>query len=69
MGEKRRRMYAALMVMDAHIPPASRSHQALLNSTLALVIAMEICMILIMTAVITNDNKLMKIHPPTYFDN
>jgi hypothetical protein len=46
-------MYAALMVMDAHIPPASRSHQALLNSTLALVIAMEICMILIMTAVIT----------------
>mgnify|MGYP000000708930 FL=1 len=53
MGEKRRRMYAALMVMDAHIPPASRSHQALLNSTLALVIAMEICMILIMTAVIT----------------
>jgi hypothetical protein len=51
LGTKNRLMYAALMVMDAHIPPASRSHESILDSTLAIVIAMEICMIIIITSV------------------
>ena len=57
MGEKRRRMYAALMVMDSHIPPADRSHQALLNTTMTLVIAMQICMICVMSAAVVSSNS------------
>ena len=56
MGEKRRRMYAALMVMDSHIPPADRSHKALLNTTMTLVIAMQICMICVISAVVVAPN-------------
>ena len=56
MGDKRRRMYAALMVMDSHIPPADRSHKALLNATMTLVIAMQICMLCVMVAVVGSSN-------------
>lgn len=52
MGDTVRRMYAALMVMDAHMPPASHSHESLVNSVLAMVIAMEVCMMIVMTSVI-----------------
>ena len=51
LGQKTRMMYAALMVMDAHIPPASLSHESLLDSMLAIVIAIEICMIVIVSTV------------------
>lgn len=52
MGDNMRRMYAALMVMDAHMPPASHSHESLVSAVLALVIAMEICMVILMTSVV-----------------
>lgn len=52
MGDNVRRMYAALMVMDTHMPPASHSHESLVNSMLAMVIAMEVCMMIVMTTVI-----------------
>ena len=52
MGDTVRRMYAALMVMDTHMPPASHSHESLVNSILAMVIAMEVCMMIVMTSVI-----------------
>lgn len=52
MGDTVRRMYAALMVMDTHMPPASHSHESLVNSMLAIVIAMEVCMMIVMTSVI-----------------
>lgn len=52
MGDAVRRMYAALMVMDTHMPPASHSHESLVNSVLAMVIAMEVCMMIVMTSVI-----------------
>lgn len=52
MGDTVRRMYAALMVMDTHMPPASHSHESLVNSVLAMVIAMEVCMMIVMTSVI-----------------
>ena len=53
MGSEIRRMYAALMVMDTHMPPADTTHQSLLNSVLTLVIMMEICMMIIITSSIT----------------
>lgn len=57
MGDNMRRMYAALMVMDTHIPPAARSHESLVDSVLALVIAMEVCMMILMTtAICTSSN-------------
>lgn len=52
MGDTVRRMYAALLVMDTHMPPASHSHESLVNSMLFLVIAMEVCMMIVMTSVI-----------------
>lgn len=52
MRDTVRRMYAALMVMDTHMPPASHSHESLVNSMLAIVIAMEVCMMIVMTSVI-----------------
>lgn len=52
MGDAVRRMYAALMVMDTHMPPASHSHESVVNSVLAMVIAMEVCMMIVMTSVI-----------------
>lgn len=52
MGDTVRRMYAALMVMDTHMPPASHSHESLVNSMLAIVVAMEVCMMIVMTTVV-----------------
>lgn len=53
MGEKMRRMYAALMVMDTYMPPASCGHESLVGAVLALVIAMEVCMLILTTMAIS----------------
>lgn len=53
MGEQRRRMYAALMVMDTHMPPADSSHESLVDSMMAMLIALQICMILLMISTTT----------------
>lgn len=53
VGTEKRRMYAALMVMDTHMPPADTAHESLVNSVLALVIAMEGCMLILMTTATT----------------
>lgn len=53
MGEGMRRMYAALMVMDTYMPPAACSHESLVDSVLMLVIAMEVCMLILMTTMIS----------------
>lgn len=57
LGEGMRRMYAALMVMDTYMPPASCSHESLMDSVLALVIAMEVCMLILMTTVIVTSSN------------
>lgn len=53
VGTEKRRMYAALMVMDTHMPPADTAHESLVNSVLALVIAMEVCILILMTTTMT----------------
>lgn len=53
VGTEKRRMYAALMVMDTHMPPADTAHESLVNSVLALVIAMEVCILILMTTTAT----------------
>lgn len=53
VGTEKRRMYAALMVMDTHMPPADTVHESLVNSVLALIIAMEVCVMILMTTTIT----------------
>ena len=53
VGAEKRRMYAALMVMDTHMPPADTAHESLVNSVLALVIAMEVCVLILMTTTAT----------------
>lgn len=53
VGTEKRRMYAALMVMDTHMPPADTAHESLVNSVLALVIAMEVCVLILMTTTAT----------------
>ena len=57
MGEEMRRMYAALMVMDTYMPPAAHSHESLVDSVLVFVITMEVCMLILMTAVITTSSN------------
>ena len=57
MGEGMRRMYAALMVMDTYMPPAAHSHESLVDSVLVFVITMEVCMLILMTAVITTSSN------------
>jgi hypothetical protein len=52
LGKKTRLMFAALMVMDAHIPPASLSHESISSSALAIVIAIEICMMIIISSTV-----------------
>ncbi|WP_461882592.1 hypothetical protein [Fusicatenibacter sp.] len=43
--------------MNTHMPPAARSHKSLVDSVLALVIAMEVCMMILMTtAICTSSN-------------
>lgn len=54
MGDTVRRMYAALMVMDTHMPPALHSHESLVNSMLSMVIANQVCMMIVMTSAIVS---------------
>lgn len=51
LGSDLRRMYAAQMVLDVHMPQDKNTDSALLGAVLAYTIAMEVCMIIIMSSV------------------
>lgn len=50
LGKKTRLMYAALMVMDAHIPAASSNNESLLVSMHAIAMAIQLAMLIIISS-------------------
>ncbi|MDY6044738.1 MAG: DUF4003 family protein [Peptoniphilus sp.] len=52
LGKKSRLMYAGLMVMDAHIPPASGDRDNMLADMHAITMAAEITMLLIVSSIV-----------------